>query len=150
MSLSKKFNCKGTLWQVFFCLRPPPLIGFLFGEVRQCCRFWIESGHIQSVKLLHNMASNTIQHPPPPIHTLAVNTVLWLWEGVGEVNKRETLGFNPITVDSEGWQMKQWWIKYIQAKIAVKSKLPGQLKTFLYIEMCHVKSCSRKNNNKDA
>ncbi len=27
----KKLLCKGTLWQVFICLRPPPLLGFCFG-----------------------------------------------------------------------------------------------------------------------
>jgi hypothetical protein len=27
----KKFTCKGTLRQVFICLRPPPLIGFCLG-----------------------------------------------------------------------------------------------------------------------
>ncbi len=55
MFLSKKLACKGTLRQVFFCLRPPPL-------------------QIDSVNLLQNMVSNTTQHPPPPTsHTMSVH-----------------------------------------------------------------------------
>jgi hypothetical protein len=52
----KKNFCKGTLRQVFICLRPPPLL--------DCCLGWSsnfvgsESGQIQSVKLLLNMVSN--------------------------------------------------------------------------------------------
>jgi hypothetical protein len=52
----KKFTCVGTLWQVFICLRPPPLLGY--------CLRWSnnfvgsESGQIQSVKLLQTMVSN--------------------------------------------------------------------------------------------
>ncbi len=48
----KKLTCKGTLLQVFICLRPPRLVGS-------------ESGQKQSVKLLQNMVSNTTQHPHP-------------------------------------------------------------------------------------
>ncbi len=67
MSLNK-ITCKGTLRQVFICLRPPPLLGF--------CLEWSnnfvgsESGHIQNVKLLQNMVSKRIQYPPPS-HTLS-------------------------------------------------------------------------------
>jgi hypothetical protein len=31
MSSPKKFTYKGTLRQVFICLRPPPLLGFCLG-----------------------------------------------------------------------------------------------------------------------
>jgi hypothetical protein len=41
-----------------------------------------ESGQKQSVKLLQNMAYNTIQHPhPPPPQPHTVHTVRLLWEG---------------------------------------------------------------------
>jgi hypothetical protein len=67
----KKFTCKGTLQQVFICLRPPPLLGFCMGWSSKFVGS--ESGQIQSVKLLQNMVSNTTQHPtPPPSHTLSV------------------------------------------------------------------------------
>jgi hypothetical protein len=32
-SSKKEFTSKGTLRQVFVCLRPPPLVGFCFGAV---------------------------------------------------------------------------------------------------------------------
>jgi hypothetical protein len=50
---SQKLICKGTMRQVFICLRPHPLIGF--------CLWWssnfvgFESGQIQRVKLLQKM-----------------------------------------------------------------------------------------------
>jgi len=85
----KKLTCKGTLQQVFICvkllqvficLRPPPLQGFCLGWSSNFVGS--ESGQKQSVKLLQNMASNTTQYPPPPpSHTLSVYTVRSLWEG---------------------------------------------------------------------
>ncbi len=59
MSLSKKFTCKGTLRQVFICVRPPPLLGFCLGgkrnfvgsesgqihRVLNSCRIWSPTGH---------------------------------------------------------------------------------------------------------
>jgi hypothetical protein len=53
----KKLICKGTLRQVFICMRPPPLLGFWLG--RQGNFVFSESGRLQSVKLLQNMVSNT-------------------------------------------------------------------------------------------
>jgi hypothetical protein len=59
----KKLTYKGTLRQVFICLRPPPLLDFCLGW---CCNFvGSESGQKQSAKLLQNMLSNTTQHPHP-------------------------------------------------------------------------------------
>jgi hypothetical protein len=47
-----------------------------------------ESGQKQSVKLLQNMVYSTIQHPPPPRHTLYVySTIHLVWEG-GEVREK--------------------------------------------------------------
>ncbi len=59
----KKLTCKGTLRQVFICLRPPPLLGICLGWSSSFVGS--ESGQKQSVKSLQNMVSNTIQHPPP-------------------------------------------------------------------------------------
>ncbi len=56
MSSSKKFTCKGTLWQVFICLRPHPLLGSCLGWSNNIVGS--ESGQIQSVKFLQNMVSN--------------------------------------------------------------------------------------------
>ncbi len=55
----KKMTCEGTSRQVLICLRPPPLLGFCLGW----CNNFVgsESGQKQSVKLLQNMVSNTIQ-----------------------------------------------------------------------------------------
>jgi hypothetical protein len=57
-------------WQVFFCLRPPPFLGF--------CLEWSsnfvgsETGQIQNIKLLQNMGSKKTQHPQPlPSQTLS-------------------------------------------------------------------------------
>jgi hypothetical protein len=75
MLLSKKLTCKGTLKQVFICLRTPPLLGFCFGWKGNFVGS--ESIQIQRVILLQNMVPNTNQHPPPPpSHTLSVNNVL--------------------------------------------------------------------------
>ncbi len=63
MSSSKKLTCKGTLQQVFICLRIPPLQGFRLGWSSNFVGS--ESGQIQTVKLLQNMVSNTTQHPHP-------------------------------------------------------------------------------------
>jgi hypothetical protein len=58
----KKLTCKGTLREVIMCLRPPPLLGFCLGWSSNFVGS--ESGQIQSVKLLQNMASSRTQHPP--------------------------------------------------------------------------------------
>ncbi len=76
----KKLTCKGTLRQVFFCLRPPSLLGF-------CLGWWTILQVLNIVRyrvLLHNMVSNrlTSHHPPPPpSHTLPVYSVLWHRKG---------------------------------------------------------------------
>ncbi len=56
MLSSKELTCKGTLWQVFICLRSPP---FLFYLGWSSNFVGSESGQIQSVKLLKNMVSAT-------------------------------------------------------------------------------------------
>ncbi len=55
MSASKKMTCKGTLRQVFICLRPPPLRGFCLGWSNN----FVGSESAQSVKLLQNMVVNS-------------------------------------------------------------------------------------------
>ncbi len=66
----KNVTCKGTLRQVFICLRPLPLLGF--------CLWWsgnfvgFESGHIQNVKLLQNIVSNRTKRPLPATHCLYI------------------------------------------------------------------------------
>ncbi len=82
----KNFSCKGTLRQLFICLRPPPDLDY--------CLWWpshfvgSESGQIQNVQSLQNMVSNRTQHYLPlPSHSLPVFTVLWHREGErGEVD----------------------------------------------------------------
>jgi hypothetical protein len=65
----KIYTCKGTLRQVFICLRPTPLLGFCLGWSGNFVGS--ESGQFHSVKLLQNMVSNRTQHlPPPPSHTV--------------------------------------------------------------------------------
>ncbi len=71
----KKLTCKGTLRQVFICLRPPPLLGFCLGRFSNFVDS--ESGQIKSVKLLQNMVSNRTRHPPPPpSHTRSAAEVI--------------------------------------------------------------------------
>ncbi len=53
-----KFTCKGTLRQVFICLRPTPLLGLLGVSSNFVGS---ESGHIQSIKRLQNMVFNRIR-----------------------------------------------------------------------------------------
>jgi hypothetical protein len=75
MSSSKKLTNKGTLRQVFICLRPPPLLAFCLGWSSNFVGS--ECVQIQNVKLLQNMVSNrTRHHSPPPSHTLSEYTVL--------------------------------------------------------------------------
>jgi hypothetical protein len=50
----KKLTYKGTLRQVFICLWPPLLLGFLFGMVKQFC-IGPETGQIQSGEAHTNM-----------------------------------------------------------------------------------------------
>ncbi len=59
----QKLSCKGTLRQVFICLRPPLLLSFCLG--RSSNFVGSEYGQIQSVKL-QNIVTNRSQHPPPP------------------------------------------------------------------------------------
>jgi hypothetical protein len=65
MLSSQKLTCKGTLRQVFICLRPPTLLGFCYGWSSNF--LGSESSQIKSVKLLENMVScNRTRHPHPP------------------------------------------------------------------------------------
>jgi hypothetical protein len=79
MSLSKKLAYKGTLRQVFICLRPPPLLGFSLG--RQINFVGSESGQMviyiafNSSRMWSSTQLNT-PPPPPPRRTLFVYTVL--------------------------------------------------------------------------
>ena len=66
----KKNFCKGTLRQVFICLRPPPLLDFCLGWSSNFVGS--ESGQIQSVKFLQNMVSNRTHNPPTPSQPLTV------------------------------------------------------------------------------
>ncbi len=82
MSSSKKLTCRGTLRQVFICLRPPPHLGFCLGW---CSSFvGSKSGQIQSVKRLQNMVSNKTQHPhPSQPHTVCIYCTLTRGRGEG-------------------------------------------------------------------
>jgi hypothetical protein len=71
-----KLTSKGTLWQVFICLRPPPLLGFCLGW---CSNFvGSEFGQNQSTKLLQNMVYNTTQHPLYPLPASHCPYVLYI------------------------------------------------------------------------
>jgi hypothetical protein len=63
-------TCKGTLQQMFICVRPPPLLGFSLGLSNNFVGS--ESGQIQSVKLQQNMVSTP---PPPPPNPSQPHTV---------------------------------------------------------------------------
>jgi hypothetical protein len=103
----KKLACKGTLRQVFICLRHPPLLGFCLG--------WLsifvgsECGQKQSVKLLQNMVSNTTQHHPIPfqIHTACIHSTL-TWErgeGLGKWTREKVRG---TIVHKAGSKIPTW------------------------------------------
>ncbi len=68
----KKLTCKGTLRQVFICLRSLPLLGF--------CLRWSSNLHPVSYwvkKLLQKTVYNRTQHPPPPpSHTVCIYCTL--------------------------------------------------------------------------
>jgi hypothetical protein len=71
-SIQKKGLFQAQAHSVVISLRTPCLLGFCLAVVKQFYRFI--SGHIQSVKLLQNMVSNTAQlphSPPTPRNTLA-------------------------------------------------------------------------------
>jgi hypothetical protein len=86
----KKLTCKGSLKQVFICLRPPLLLGFCFGWSSNFVGS--ESGQIQSIKLLQKIVSNRTPYPPPLKHCILINsTVIHPKKGVGggRVEQRE-------------------------------------------------------------
>ncbi len=83
MSSSEKLTCKGTLGQVFICLRAPPLQGFCFGRTSN---FVVsESGQIQECKL---PAEYGLQLKPIPR---------------GELNQREGERGNRGEYKSQSW-----------------------------------------------
>ncbi len=84
MSLSNKLVCKGTLRQVFICMRPPPLQGFCLGWSIK----FVGSESGQSVKLPQNMVSNRSLHPHP-LPTTHCLYILYFDTGEGgELNQR--------------------------------------------------------------
>ncbi len=85
----KKLTCKGTLQQVFICLRPPPLPSFCLGW--QGNFVGSECGQIQSVNLLQNMVSNSPHHPHPlpATHCLYILYFDFGRGGEVEVSQRE-------------------------------------------------------------
>ncbi len=86
----KKLTCKGTLRQVFICLRPPPLLGFCLGWSSNFAGS--ETGQIQTVKVLQNMVSNRTTCLPP-LHTVYVHTISYSHrEGGGGVVEPERRG----------------------------------------------------------
>jgi hypothetical protein len=87
----QKFTCKGTLRQGFICLWPPN-IGFVLGW---CSNFvGSESGQKQSVKLLHNMVSNTTNNPHPLPATYCLYILYFdFWKGGG--------------ADGDAWSVRQ-------------------------------------------
>jgi hypothetical protein len=84
VDILKKFTCKGTLRHVYFCLRPPPHLGFCLGWSRNFVGS--ESGQVESVKLLKNIVSNRM-------HTVYVLYIQYNYShregGEGELNQRE-------------------------------------------------------------
>jgi hypothetical protein len=82
-------SCKGTLRQVFICLRPPPLLGFCLGGIL----YGSDSGQIQSVKLMQNNGIQQNLKPPPPLtHCIRIYHIIiptGKGEGGGELNQRE-------------------------------------------------------------
>ncbi len=77
----KKLPVKWLCSRCFICLRPPLPLGFCLGW---CSNFvGSEPGQKQSVKLLQNMVSYTIQHPHTPSqpHTVCIYCTLTLRRG---------------------------------------------------------------------
>ncbi len=77
----KKLTCKGTLRQVFICLGPPSLQGFVGSE----------SVQIKSVKLLRIWSPTELNNShPPPRHTLCTSLYCSMTQGKGgKLNRRE-------------------------------------------------------------
>ncbi len=87
-----KFTCKGTLGQVFICLRPSSLLVFCLG--------W-SSNFVGSESVSYRIWSHSITtqhplwpHPSQPYTVCSAYTVIWQREGGeggrgGEVNQRE-------------------------------------------------------------
>ncbi len=73
----KKLTCKGTLRQVFICLRFSPLRVFLGWSSNLVGS---QSDQIQSVKLMQNMLSNRTPYPPPPhTHCMRIYGTVYLF-----------------------------------------------------------------------
>jgi hypothetical protein len=68
----KELSCKGTLLEVFICLRPPPLLGFCLGWSSNFVGS--ESGQLQSVNSCRIWCPTGLNtpHPLPNKHYLSI------------------------------------------------------------------------------
>ncbi len=72
----KKLTCKGTLWLVFICLRPPPLLSFCLGGLAILLVLILGRYRVlNSCRIC--MVSNKIPYPPTPytLYSVYSNTV---------------------------------------------------------------------------
>ncbi len=124
----QKFTCKGDLSQVFFCLRPPPLLGFCLGWSSNFGGS--EPGQLQSVKLLQNtvqyggMVSNRIRHPPPPpSHTMSVYRILYFDTRGGGVG---------VNLSKAGSKIPTWLpVSILKILMNTCRKVPLQVKFYV-------------------
>ncbi len=107
----KKFSRKGTVRQVFICLRPPPLLGFCLGWSSNF--LGSESGQIQSVKILRWPPTQLNTPPPHPLSATYCLYILFFDRGKGvgrrgEVNIERRLDGHWAIVHKAGSKIPTW------------------------------------------
>ncbi len=92
---------------------------FMFGVVKQFCRFWIWSETECKTPAEYGLQHNST-HPPPHSNTLSVYTVHLVWEGGGEVREKvEGQQYTRIVPSSTGATVHKLWM-YLNSIKSVK------------------------------
>ncbi len=111
----KKGIWKGTLQQVFICLRPHPFLDFCLGVVEQFCKFWIWSDTDcktpKEYGLQHDSTPTT--PPPPPPHSMCFYILYFdNREGGGEETREKGRGATgeSTQITKLGWKYRHDWL----------------------------------------
>ncbi len=98
----KKLTCKGTLRQMYICLRPPPLLGFCLGW---SCTFWIWSDTECWTPAEYGLQQDS--KPSTPLPATHYLFILYLdIGGGGGLNQREDWRCN----SSQSWSKIPTWL----------------------------------------
>ncbi len=103
MSSSKKLTCKRTLRQVFFCLGPPPLLGFCLG--------WSSN----FLNLVRYSVINTSRIWSPTRTVCIIDCTLIQGKGGGRVEPERRLQEQPFTKLGRKYQHNWLYLQFINS-----------------------------------